>query len=61
MSPLPELAMAALMGLEAVCLSYITNFAPNVSMGSTGHMEVLEAGKRGSDTLSGLLPELAKM
>ena len=61
MSPLPELAESARNGLEAVCLSYITNFAPNVSMYSTGHMEVLEAGKRGAEALSGLLPELAKM
>lgn len=61
MSPLPELAAAARIGLDAACLSYITNFAPNVSNGSTGHMEVLEAGKRGAEALSRLLPELAKI
>jgi len=61
MSPLPELTAAARMGLDAACLSYITNFAPNVSNGSTGHMEVLEAGKRGAEALSRLLPELAKI
>ena len=61
MSPLPELAAAAEKGLEAVCLSYITNFAPNVSMGATGHMEVLEAGRKGAGTLSSLLPRLAEL
>ena len=61
MSPLPELAMAAEKGLEAVCLSYITNFAPNASMGAKGHMEVLEAGKKGAEDLFRLLPYLAKM
>ena len=61
MSPLPELAVAAENGLEAVCLSYITNFAPNVSMGPTDHMDVLEAGKRGAEALSRMLPRLAKM
>lgn len=61
MSPLPELAAAAEKGLEAVCLSYITNFAPNVSMGATGHMEVLKAGKKGAGSLLKLLPHLAKM
>ncbi len=61
MSPLPELTEAARNGLEAVCLSYITNFAPNVSIGATGHMEVLEAGKRGAKSLFRLFPHLAKM
>jgi len=61
MSPLPELATAAEKGLEAVCLSYITNFAPNVSIEATGHMGVLEAGKKGAETLSHLLPRLAKL
>ncbi len=61
MSPLPELAAAAEMGLEAACLSFITNFAPNVSMGATGHMDVLEVGKWGAETLSRMLPQLAKV
>lgn len=61
MSPLPELASAAEKGMEAVCLSYITNFAPNVSIGATGHMAVLEAGERGAEALSRLLPSLAKV
>ncbi len=61
MSSLPELAAAAEKGLEAACLSFITNFAPNVSMGATGHMEVLEAGKRGAEAISRMLPQLAKM
>ncbi len=61
MSPLPELAAAAGKGLEAVCLSYLTNFAPNVSNGPAGHMEVLEAGKKGAECLSRLLPYLAKL
>lgn len=61
MSPLPELAAAAEKGLETVCLSYITNLAPNVSIEPTGHMEVLEAGKKGAETLSHLLPRLAKL
>ena len=61
MSPLPELATAAEKGIEAVCLSYITNFAPNVSNDATGHMEVLEAGKKGAGALFRLLPGLAKL
>jgi purine-nucleoside phosphorylase len=61
MSPLPELAAAAAKGLEAVCLSYMTNFAPNVTIGATSHMEVLDAGRKGSETLSHLLPYLAKV
>ncbi len=61
MSPLPELAAAAEMRLEAVCLSFITNFAPNVLMGATGHGEVLEVGKGGAETLSRMLPQLAKI
>ena len=61
MSPLPELATAAEKGLEAACLSFITNFAPNVSVGATGHMNVLEVGKRGSEALSRMLPQMAKM
>jgi purine-nucleoside phosphorylase len=61
MSPLPELLAASEKGLEAVCLSYITNFAPNVGEGHTGHEMVLEAGKRGSRGVLSLLPELAKI
>jgi purine nucleoside phosphorylase len=61
MSPLPELAAAEENGLEAACLSYITNFAPNVSKGATGHMEVLEAGRKGAESLFRLLPYLVKM
>ena len=61
MSPLPELAAAAEKGLEAACLSFVTNFAPNISMGASDHMEVLEAGKRGAEALSRMLPQLAKI
>jgi purine-nucleoside phosphorylase len=61
MSPLPELAAAAGMKLEAACLSFITNFAPNVMIDAAGHMEVLKIGKRGAEVLSRMLPQLAKI
>jgi purine nucleoside phosphorylase len=61
MSPLPELAASAERGLETACLSYISNFAPNVTSQSTGHAAVLEECERGAETLSRLLPLLAKI
>jgi purine-nucleoside phosphorylase len=61
MSPLPELAAAAAAGLEAACLSLVTNFAPNVSPVGTGHLEVLRAGGKGAEGLSRILPRLAKI
>jgi purine-nucleoside phosphorylase len=61
MSPLPELVSAAREGLEAACMSYITNYAPNVAGGSTGHIGVLEAGRKGSGDLALILPELARL
>jgi len=61
MSPLPELAAASEKGLEAACLSFITNFAPNVSTGSKGHMEVLEAARKGAGEVFRILPGLADM
>ncbi len=61
MSPLPELVAAAENGLEAACLTYITNYAPNVQDGPVGHEEVLESAGRGAADLRILLPELAKL
>ena len=60
MSPLPELVEAAGNGLEAACLTYITNYAPSVREGPSGHGEVLEAARRGAADLRALLVELAK-
>jgi purine-nucleoside phosphorylase len=61
MSPLPELVAAAEKGLEAACLSFITNFAPNVSRGATGHIKVLEAAQGGAEAVFRILPRLAEI
>jgi purine-nucleoside phosphorylase len=59
MSPLPELCAAAENGLEVASLAFITNFAPSVKGCPTGHEEVLKAGRKGSQELFRMLPELA--
>ena len=51
MSPLPELVESARIGLEAACLSWITNHTANVSRSETGHEKVVRMGKRGAGTL----------
>jgi purine-nucleoside phosphorylase len=51
MSPLPELVEAAKIGMEAACLSWITNHTANVSREETGHEKVVRMGKVGAGTL----------
>jgi len=51
MSPLPELVESAKIGMEAACLSWITNHTANVSRTETGHEKVVRMGKSGAGTL----------
>jgi purine-nucleoside phosphorylase len=51
MSPLPELVESAKIGMEAACLSWITNHTANVSRAETGHEKVVRMGKNGAGTL----------
>jgi len=51
MSPLPELVESAKIGIEAACLSWITNHTANVSRAETGHEKVVRMGKSGAGTL----------
>ncbi len=55
MSPLPELAEAASAGLQAACLSRITNYAPNAGDGVTVHEDVVCAGAEGAASLKRIL------
>jgi purine-nucleoside phosphorylase len=61
MSSLPELTAAVDGKLEAACLSFITNFAPNVSKGAADHMKVLKVAALGAEALSRMLPQLSKI
>jgi purine-nucleoside phosphorylase len=58
MSPLPELMAAGGLGMEACCLSWITNHTANVSGGETGHAEVVRMGRRGSADIEKLIKAL---
>lgn len=55
MSCLPELMAAYRLGMEAACLSWITNHTVNVTGGATRHDEVIGAGKTGADNLFRIL------
>lgn len=61
MSPLPELIEARRQGLEAACLSWITNYAPNVSGAGTGHDGVVKMGRKGSGSLAEVIGALASL
>ncbi len=60
MSPMPELLEAKRQGIEAACLSWITNFAPNVSRSGTDHSRVIGMGRRGSRMLLKIIMELSR-
>ncbi|MBU8922407.1 MAG: hypothetical protein KOO63_11375 [Bacteroidales bacterium] len=55
MSPLPELAAAVEVGLDAACLTWITNHTVNVSAVGTGHDSVVRAGKKSVGSLLAIL------
>lgn len=60
MSALPELEAAGRAGIEAACLSWITNYTANVGAGATDHRAVLESGPGGASKLLGILEALPK-
>jgi purine-nucleoside phosphorylase len=57
MSSLPELLEARANGLEVACMSWITNYTPNLGRGVAVHEEVLRAGRKGA----GLLAEVIRL
>ncbi|UCF07100.1 MAG: purine-nucleoside phosphorylase [bacterium] len=58
MSALPELVAAAQTGIEAACLSWITNYTANVEAGGTDHAKVVRMGPKGVTILLRLLDAL---
>jgi purine-nucleoside phosphorylase len=55
MSPLPELIAATEAGMDAACLTWVTNHTVNVSAAETGHDSVVRAGKKSVETLFAIL------
>ena len=58
MSVLPELVAAGRAGIEAACLSWITNHTANIGAGATDHRAVLESGPDGASMLLDILEAL---
>jgi inosine/guanosine/xanthosine phosphorylase family protein len=55
MSSYPELLAARRIGIEAACMSWITNHTANISESRTAHAEVLDSGGEGARSLRKLL------
>jgi purine-nucleoside phosphorylase len=55
MSSLPELLAARRIGIEAACMSWITNYTATISEGPTDHAEVLGGGDAGARSLGALV------
>ncbi|MFA4948848.1 MAG: purine-nucleoside phosphorylase [Candidatus Krumholzibacteriia bacterium] len=55
MSSFPELLAARRTGIEAACMSWITNHTANISEGRTVHAEVLESGDAGARSLGAVI------
>ncbi len=55
MSSYPELLAARRVGLEAACLSWITNYTTHISEGRTVHAEVLDSAEQGARSLGALV------
>jgi purine-nucleoside phosphorylase len=58
MSALPELVAADRTGIDAACLSWITNYTANVEAGRTEHADVVRMGPKGVKILLRLLEAL---
>jgi purine-nucleoside phosphorylase len=55
MSSFPELLAARRIGIEAACMSWITNYTAAISEGRTVHSEVLDSGDEGARSLGALV------
>jgi purine-nucleoside phosphorylase len=55
MSSFPELLAARRIGIEAACMSWITNYTAPISEGRTIHAEVLGSGDAGARSLGALI------
>jgi purine-nucleoside phosphorylase len=55
MSSYPELLAARRIGIEAACMSWITNDTAAISVGRTAHAEVVESGEEGARSLGALI------
>ncbi len=55
MSSYPELLAARRIGIEAACLSWITNDTASLSEGRTAHAEVLDSAEEGARSLGALV------
>ncbi|MCX5752154.1 MAG: purine-nucleoside phosphorylase [Candidatus Krumholzibacteria bacterium] len=60
MSSLPELIAARRFGIEAACMSWITNYTAAVSENRTVHAEVLESGNEGARSLGAIVAGLLR-
>ena len=61
MSPLPELLAARRVGLESSCLSWIANFAPNLSFeGAIKHGDIVGIGLEAATGLLAIIRELSR-
>ncbi|HXK48864.1 MAG TPA: purine-nucleoside phosphorylase, partial [Clostridiales bacterium] len=61
MSTVPETVRAKELGLEAACISRVSNFAAGMTGGPLSHAEVLEAAKSSQEGFISLLKEFVTL